>query len=264
MAGPGLVERLRAGETIVSGWSTLPEPLVAELLARSAYDAVSLDVQHGLHTEDSTMRSIGAVVMAGKPVVVRLPVAAFALASRVLDFGADGVIAPMINTAEDAKAMVAATKYPPVGERSWGPVRSMALHAVPDNATQLASANAVTMALAMVETNRSMANLDDILSVPGLDGVFVGPSDLSVTISDGAKITPTEAWLDDALIHIADKSNAAQKITGIFAVNAARARHFIGLGYRFIVLASDQIHLADGVRAMLSTLDDLRKPKPTA
>lgn len=257
MAEKSLAERLRAGETVISGWSTLPEPIVAELMARSAYGAVTLDMQHGVHTLESVMRSITAVRLVGKPVAVRLAVADFATASRALDLGADGVIMPMINSAAEARALVAATKYPPVGERSWGPVRTMALHAVPDQPTQLGTANRETFVLAMVETDRAIAALDEILAVEGLDGVFVGPSDLSVTLSGGAKITPTEAWLDDSLRLIAGRATAAGKVLGAFAVSAARAKHFLSLGYRFIPLASDQVHLADGIKAMLAEIGTL-------
>jgi 4-hydroxy-2-oxoheptanedioate aldolase len=258
VATPSLAERLHAGETIVSAWSTLPEPIVAELMARADLDAVTLDSQHGLHTVESLMRCIGAVRMIGKPAVVRLPLADFALASRALDLGADGVIAPLINTGEDARALVAATKYPPIGERSWGPLRTMTLHGVPDMATQLRIANASTFALAMIETEKALANIDDILSVPGLDGVFVGPSDLSLTLSSGDKITPTDDWLDSSIRQIADRAGAAKKITGAYAVNPARVRRFREFGYRFFALGSDQIHLGDGMRAMIRDVAELR------
>lgn len=254
MAVLTLASRLRAGENLVSGWITLPEPLIAELASRQPFDAVALDMQHGLQDMASVMRSISAIVLVGKPAMVRLAVNDMATASRILDFGAEAVIAPMINSAEEARALVAATKYPPVGERSWGPVRAMALQGIDTPAKQLATANRNVMTFAMIETDRALAALDDILSVEGLDGCFVGPSDLSVTFSSGEKITPTEDWLDEPISLIADKVNAAQKIAGIFAVNPARARHFRGMGYRLIALGSDQLYLADGIKAMLAGL----------
>lgn len=248
----GLADRLRAGECLISGWTRLPEPLVAELVARQGFDAVTLDMQHGLHDTLSVMRSIGGVAYAGKPTLVRIAVGDNAMASRALDFGAEGVIAPMINSAADAMALVAATKYPPIGERSWGPVRAMTVLGVPDMPTQLATANRATMVFAMVETGRAIDAVDEILAVDGLDGVFMGPSDLSVTLSNGKEIAATADWLDEPIRHLADRANAAGKIAGAFAVNPTRARYFRDHGYRLIALGADEAYLAEGAKAMLT------------
>ena len=146
-------------------------------------------MQHGLHDIGSVMRGIGAIALAGKPALVRIPVGDNATASRVLDMGAEAVIAPMINTVAEARALVAAMKYPPIGERSWGPNRVLAMRGT-EPQVYLESGNRASLAFGMIETRRALAALDDILGVDGLDGVFVGPSDLSVTLSDGARIAP--------------------------------------------------------------------------
>ena len=250
----GLADRLRAGETLISGWTQLPEPLVPELVARQGFDAVAMDMQHGLHDMLSVMRSIGGIAYAGKPAIVRIPVGDNAAASRVLDYGAEAVIAPMINSAADARALIAATKYPPVGDRSWGPIRAMTVLGVPDLPTQLRTANQTTMVFAMVETARALEVVDEILAVEGLDGVFMGPSDLSVTLSGGKEIAPTAGWLDEPIRRLADRANAAGKVAGAFAVNAARGRFFIECGYRFIALGADQTYLAEGAKAMLAAV----------
>lgn len=250
----GLADRLRAGETLISGWTQLPEPLVPELVARQGFDAVAMDMQHGLHDMQSVMRSIGGVAYAGKPAVVRIPVGDNAAASRVLDYGAEAVIAPMINSADDARALVSATKYPPVGDRSWGPIRAMIVQGVPDLPTQLRTANEKTMVFAMVETARAIEVVDEILAVEGLDGVFMGPSDLSVTLSNGKEIAATAAWLDEPIRLVAERTNAAAKVAGAFAVNAARGRFFLDCGYRFIALGADQTYLAEGAKAMLAAV----------
>ncbi len=120
------------------------------------------------------MRGIGAIAFAGKPALVRIAVGDNATASRVLDMGAEAVVAPMINTVAEARALVAATKYPPLGERSWGPSRVLALRGTEQQA-HLSGDNAVSMTFAMIETRRALEVLDDILAVEGIDGVFVGP-----------------------------------------------------------------------------------------
>ena len=97
-----------------------------------------------------------------------------------------------------------------------------------------------------------MEVLDDILAVEGLDGVFIGPSDLSVTLSNGEKIAPTEAWLDEPIRDIANRAKAAGKIAGAFAINPARARFFRDVGYTLIALGGDQVYLAEGIKGMLA------------
>jgi 4-hydroxy-2-oxoheptanedioate aldolase len=253
MTAPALATRLRAGETLVSAWCGIPEPLVAELSARAGFDCVTLEMQHGLQDVASVMRGIGAVALAGKPAVVRIPVGDYALASRVLDMGAEAVIAPMVNSVADARAFVAATKYPPIGERSWGPNRTLTLRGTQPQ-EHLDSENRVSLAFAMIETRRALEVLDDILAVEGIDGVFVGPSDLSITLSDGKRIAPFDKSLDAPIRLIADRAHAAGKIPGVFAAVPERARLFRDFGYRFIALGSDQAYLTGGAKAMLAAL----------
>src|SRR2546425_1497483 len=147
-----LARRLRAGEIVHSGWCGLPYPIVAELVGREGFPAVTLDGQHGLWDLAATVAGIAAVRQGGAAPVVRVPVGDFATVSRVLDFGAEGIIAPMINTEADARAFAAAAKYPPVGERSWGPHRATMLAGIADQKDYLAAANDLIVTLAMIET----------------------------------------------------------------------------------------------------------------
>ena len=116
-----LARRLRAGETVHVGWATLGVPIIAESLARAGFSVVNLDQQHGLFDTDSTIAGIAAIRAAGATPSVRVPLGGVSRVSRALDFGAEAIIAPMINTVEDARALAAAAKFPPIGERSWGP-----------------------------------------------------------------------------------------------------------------------------------------------
>ena len=145
-------------------------------------------MQHGSHTTESIMRGVAAITLVGKPAIVRIPIGRFETASRALDFGAAAVIAPMVNSVADAKAFGAAMKFPPLGERSWGPTRVIALHGAPSLQAYLESANSDTLAIAMIETRAAQAVLDEILALDTIDGVFVGPSDFSIALSNGAKV----------------------------------------------------------------------------
>lgn len=248
---PILAERLRRGETIYSGWVMMPDPLVAETIARSGFDCVLLDMQHGLLDTGSVMTGISAIALAGKPAVVRVPLGDDATASRVLDMGAEAIIAPMVNSAEEARRLAAVTKYPPLGERSWGPMRAMTLEGIDQPLDYLANANQTGLTFAMIETRRALDALDEILAVDGIDGVFVGPFDLSVSLSAGRQVAPGDASMDAPIRLIAERAEAAGKIAGIYAPTPERARNFRDVGFRFIALAADQTYLTYGAAELL-------------
>ncbi|NKC02873.1 HpcH/HpaI aldolase/citrate lyase family protein [Ochrobactrum haematophilum] len=235
-----LSSRLRAGETVLSAWSSLPEPLTVEILAHTAFDAVTLDMQHGGHDEASVLRSVGLILNAGKPPVVRIPVGRFDMASRALDFGAQAVIAPMINSAEDARKFAAAMKYPPVGERSWGVFRANADYGTPGSNDYLTTANQDTLAFAMIETRDAYDALDAILDVRGIDGVFVGPADFSIAWSNGREANPNSDAIVEPISNIARKAAAAGKIAGIYSPSPEFARRYIPLGFRFVCTVSNE------------------------
>ncbi|MDQ4060319.1 MAG: aldolase/citrate lyase family protein [Pseudomonadota bacterium] len=248
-----LADRLRAGETLFSAWAGLPLPMIGELLARDGWDVVSFDMQHGLVGRAEAAAGIAAVALAGKPAAVRIPLAGFGEASWALDMGAEAVICPMVNSGSDARAFAAAMKFPPLGGRSWGPTRALTLTGVEPQA-YLAAANAGTLAFAMVETERALAAIDEILDTPGIDGVFVGPSDVSVTVSRGAHIDPARPEVDQAIRHVAEKAQAHGRLGAIYATTPERARFFASLGYRFIAVGSDVGMLRAGSTAILDRL----------
>jgi len=247
-----LRSRLKAGETLYTAWSAIPDPLVAEFLARTNFDAVTLDMQHGCHSTESVMRGVAAVALAGKPALVRIPVGRFEMASRALDFGASAVIAPMVNSVADAKAFAASMKFPPMGERSWGPSRVIALHGQPNLQAYLESANRETLAIAMIETRAAQAVLDEILAIDGIDGVFVGPSDFSIAYSNGAKVDPNNAEMLAGAKEIAAKATKAGKIACTLGITAEAGKRARELGFRLIALASDFNYLTAGGNALVA------------
>ena len=246
-----LAGRLRSGETLYTAWSAIPEPLVAEFLARTRFDAVTLDMQHGCHSTDSVMRCTAAIRLAGKPAVIRVPVGRFDMASQALDFGAAAVIAPMINSVADARAFGAAMKFPPRGERSWGPTRVLALQGRPDPQTYFRSANQETLAIAMVETSAAAAALDEILDVDTIDGIFVGPSDFSIAVSKGSKVDANDPEMLAAAATIARRTSDAGKIPCTLAITAEAGQLSRDMGFRFIALGIDFAYLSSGASTLL-------------
>jgi 4-hydroxy-2-oxoheptanedioate aldolase len=249
-----LAARLRAGETVYSGWCGIPSPLVAELIAREGFGAVTLDQQHGLYDMAATASAIAGLHAAGAAPIVRIPLGDFAVASRVLDFGAEAVIAPMINTAADARMFVAACKYPPLGERSWGPHRATTLAGIADQKIYLRDANEQVLTLAMIETRAALANVDAIAAIAGIDALFIGPSDLSIALTDGATLDPHSPAVETALDNVVTAAKKAGKIAGLYCINAERAVACAKRGFQFLAVGSDQAFLRAGAAAQLRTL----------
>jgi 4-hydroxy-2-oxoheptanedioate aldolase len=248
-----LARRLRAGEIVHTGWCGLGVPIVAELIARAGFPAVTLDQQHGLYTMDSTAAGLAAVHMKGAAGIVRVPLGNFAVVSRVLDFGAEGVIAPMINSAEDARMFAAAAKYPPLGERSSGPLRALMLNEM-ELADYVTQANDAIVTFAMIETRKALANLDAILATPGIDAAFVGPSDLSLALSEGKTLDPHSREVDAAVEGIGAAARKAGKIAGAYTAHAERANELAARGFRFLAVASDTAFVRAGIQATWTAL----------
>ena len=246
-----LARRLAAGETVFTAWSALPDALVAEALAATALEAVTLDMQHGGHGEDSVLRGLAAIIAAGKPALVRIPVGRFDVASRALDFGAEAVIAPMVNSLEDARAFATAMKYPPLGQRSWGPSFALSRRGGGDARDWLARANAETLAFAMIETRAALAIVDDILAVQGIDGVFVGPADFSIAWTGGETVNPALDDMMGAIAHIAARARAAGKHAAIYAADPGLCGRYVAMGYRLIAMGGEARYMALGAAALL-------------
>jgi 4-hydroxy-2-oxoheptanedioate aldolase len=249
-----LAHRLRAGETVFSGWCGLPYPIVAEIVGRDGFPAVTLDGQHGLWDLNAILMAIAAVRQGGAAPVVRVPVGDFATVSRVLDFGAEGIIAPMINTPADARALAAAAKYPPIGERSWGPHRATTLAGLADQTVYLREANDHVITLAMIETRTALQNLDAIAETPGVDGLFLGPSDLSINLSDGKTLDPLSQEVERELDRILAVAQRTKKIPGAYCHSAERAAALAKRGMKFLAVGSDLAFLRSGTAAALKVL----------
>lgn len=250
LTNPSFPDRLKGGSPVLAAWCGLPDPAIPGLLAREAFDAVVIDLQHGAIDFAPAMRAVPLIAAAGKPAMVRIPVGDFASASRFLDAGVSGVIAPMINTLEDARRFAGAMKFPPVGERSWGPHGALALSGL-QPADYFASANGLSVAFAMVETREALAIIDDILAVPGIDGVFIGPSDLSIALSQGRSMNPTSPEVEDALDHALARVRAAGKLAGVYAGTGERAAELVRKGFDLISISSDTALLRAGAQVAL-------------
>jgi 4-hydroxy-2-oxoheptanedioate aldolase len=238
--------------TAYGAWSVLPSPFATELLARGGYDWMCVDMQHGqIGSVESLMPLLQVINRHDVPAFVRLPSkASFAQAMIALDYGAQGIVVPMVDTAEEAAAIAAAVHYPPEGERSWAPVRA-SLEVPGYNP---AVANELVCCLIMIETRPGLEHLDEILSVPGVDGVYVGPSDLA--IAHGGP--PIGNSSDKLLVELADRvvegCRRAGKIAGIHTDGPDEAIWWSERGFQVVNLSVDAALVAAASRAHLDGL----------
>jgi 4-hydroxy-2-oxoheptanedioate aldolase len=254
VAAFSLAGRLRGGGTVYSGWCTLASPLAAETVAREGFAAVVLDVQHGLWDTASLIAGIGALHHVDAVPVVRVPLNDFTLVSRALDFGAEAIIAPMINSAADARQFASVAKFPPAGERSWGPQRAMALQGRTVAIDYLREANEQTLTLAMIETPAALKNVEAIAATPGIDALFVGPYDLSTALSAGKAQDVEAPEVERAIDKICVAAREAGKVSGIYCADAARALAMAKRGFKFITIGSDLGVLRKGAAEMVKAL----------
>jgi 4-hydroxy-2-oxoheptanedioate aldolase len=249
-----LAGRLHSGETLFSGWCGLPYPIVAEMLGRDGFPAVTIESQHGLWDVAGILAGIAAVRQGGAAPLVRVPWGDFALVSRALDFGAEGIIAPMINTPADARALAGAAKFPPIGERSWGPHRATTFAGLGDQSVYLREANDHIVTLAMIETRAALQNFDAIIETPGVDGFFLGPSDLSIALSDGKTVDPLSKDVDRELDRMIAGAQRTKKIPGAYCHSAERAVALAKRGVKFLAVSSDLAMLRAGAAAAMKVL----------
>ena len=250
MAGFSLRARLAQQEKIFAAWIASGNPRMAEAAVSTGYDAAIFDLQHGEGSFADARDGIAAVRLAGKPTGIRVGVECYSDAARLLDLGAEIAIMPMVNTVEDAQKLVETLKYPPVGGRSWGPPRAVNLLGLQIESYRT-SANDNVIVLAMIETRLAVDALQDILAVPGLDGVFVGPSDLSISLSRGKALDHRMPEAVAVMEKVAKAARKKKKVSAIFCAGGEAAARHAKLGFDILAVGSDWGFLADGAKAAL-------------
>ncbi len=228
------------GEAVVNGWLSIPSAFSAEVMAHQGFDSLTVDMQHGVVDYQVAVTMLQGISTTPVIPLARVPWNDPARLMKILDAGAYGVICPMVNTREQAEALVQACKYPPRGYRSWGPVRA-SIYAGTDYGDH---ANEDIIVMPMIETAEALKNLDDILTVPGVDAIYVGPSDLSLALGCKPRLDQTDAPVVEAQQKIVEACKRHGVIAGIHNATAAYAVKMVAAGYQFVTLASDGRFLA--------------------
>jgi 4-hydroxy-2-oxoheptanedioate aldolase len=255
MTGSRLQQVLARGKPVWGGWITGPSLIGPEEFARAGYDYVGFDAQHGYFDDAdiaSMLRRLDHVPIA---TAVRLPSADPAPIGRVLDAGADAIIVAMIESADEAGDAVAATRYPPAGVRSFGPLRASLGY-------DIAVLEARVSVFAMIETAAALTDVGEICAVPGLAGIYVGPADLAISMGVDVTKAATHPAVRDAIQDIHRAASAAGLVSGIHAGNGKLGHGFAELGFQMITLASESVALRRGAAADLkeATAQDQASP----
>lgn len=238
-----LKQKWAAGEPALNAWLTIGNAFTSEVIAAQGFDSIVLDGQHGVMDYSDILSILQSTLAYDVTALVRVPWLEPGAIMRAMDAGAEGIICPMVNNRRQAEELVSYMRYPPLGTRSFGPTR-IGVSAGSDYAS---SANEQVLCLAMIETAEAMENLDDIVSTPGLDGIYIGPADLTLGITNG-RLAPGADYEDEEIVAAIKKILAACKAANIFSClhcgSADYAAKAFGWGFNLCTLNSDARFLA--------------------
>ena len=234
----------------VNGWLAIPNSFSAEVMAHQGWDTLTIDLQHGVIDYQAMVTMLQAISSTPTVPIVRVPWLEPAGLMKALDAGAYGVICPMVNTREDAQKLVAYTNYAPKGGRSFGPVRAL-LYGGADYAER---ANETVVRFAMIETAQALDNLDAILSVEGIDAVYIGPSDLSLSLGCRPVFDDVDPPVAQAIDHILARAKAHGVQAGVHNGRTDVALARVAKGFRFVTVSSDARLMAAGAQQMLAQM----------
>jgi 4-hydroxy-2-oxoheptanedioate aldolase len=238
------------GKPALNGWLAIPDSFAAEVMAHQGWDTLTIDLQHGLSDLAALVPMLQAIQATPTMPLVRVPWLEPGVIMRTLDAGAQALICPMVNTREDAQRLVQFARYAPSGGRSFGPVRAGLVH----GADYADAANDNIVLFAMIETAQALDNLDAICSVEGIDAVYIGPSDLSLSLGCRPVFDDVEPPVAQAIDHVLTRAKAHGLRAGIHngRTDVARARR--AKGFDFVTVSSDARILIAGSQQILNEM----------
>jgi len=248
-----LKRRLRSGKACVNGWLAIPSGFSAEVMAQCGWDSVTVDLQHGVQDYRSMVHCFQAMQAHPVTPMVRVPWNEPGIIGKVLDGGAMGVICPMVSSRAEAEAFVSYCKYPPAGRRSNGPIRA-AMYG--EASVYQKTANDEILVIPMIETQEALDNLEAILDVPGIDMVYIGPSDLGFSLGLPPILDREEPKIIKIYERFVRETAKRGQLAGMHTGSAAYAARVIEMGYRLVTISNDSGLMA---RAAAEAVQSVRK-----
>lgn len=250
MPGNRTKQALQEGKVVVGASMASSSSLMAELLALQGFDFLVIDLQHSESNINDIQRLVLATLVGGATPVVRVPGNDSIFIQRCLDLGAYGVIVPYVNTADEGRAVVRAAKYPPLGHRSWGPVRG-AFYGASD---YFERANEELLVVVMLETKQAANNAGAILGIDGIDGCIIGPNDLAISYGHPSGLPQVPPDVEEGVQQILAAARKAGKFAGMFCSGVQDANRRIEQGFRFLNAGGDVRMAARAGQAALSEI----------
>ncbi len=236
------------GGAALNGWLQLPSALAAEIMVHQGFDSVTIDMQHGLMGFETAVSMLQAISTTEATPVVRVPWNQPSAIMQMCDAGAYAIICPMVNTRAEAEAFVAACRFPPAGIRSYGPVRA----SLYGGSGYVQNANHLVATIAMIETAEALANVAEIASTPGLDALYIGPADLSISLGGEERADYTEPMLVEALHAVLASAQRFGIVAGLHCATPEYAHKAVGMGFQFVTPCADASLLAAGAAAAVA------------
>jgi 4-hydroxy-2-oxoheptanedioate aldolase len=240
-------------KAVINAWLSIPNSFTAEAFGKMGWDSVTIDMQHGQNDYSTAIPMVQAIANSNAVPMVRVPWNEPGIIMKMLDLGVLGIIAPMINTKEDCEKFVSYCYYPPIGQRSFGPMRAQVTY----GSDYYQHANKNIVSLAMIETKQAVENLDAILSVPNLTGIYIGPADMSSSYGLLPKFDVREDPVFSNIKMIAKKAREKGKIAGIHNGSVKYMKEMMDYGFQFTTLLSDFRMMTSHAESLLKELKDV-------
>ena len=249
---------MKDGKPVINGWLQIPSTVSAEAMAHQGWDSLTIDMQHGLVDYTNALPMLQTISSTEVTPLARVNWNEPGQIMKILDAGSYGIICPMVSNREEAEKFVQACMYPPHGYRSFGPVRGL-IYGGSDYADH---ANDELLKFAMIETKESLEKLDEIMSTPGLDGIYIGPADLSLAIGEKPSFDKAEDSLTyKEICKILEKAKANKIFAGIHNGTPEYAKKMIKLGFDLVTFGSDQRLMSSGAKDSLSKIKKIETSK---
>ena len=246
-----LKQIFKSGKAVINGWCQIPSSFSAEVMSHMGWDSITIDMQHGVIDYSNALQMLQAISSTDAVPLARVNWNESGQIMKILDAGAYGVICPMVSNREQAEKFAQACMYPPNGYRSYGPIRGL-IYGGSDYAEH---ANDEILKLAMIETGEALEKLDEIMSTPGIDGIYIGPADLSLAIGEKPGFDKPEGHpTHEQILNIIDHAKKNKLVAGIHNATPEYARKMIDIGFQIVTVGSDKIFMSEGAKSIITKL----------
>ena len=253
-----LKELFKAGKSIINSWLAVPSSFSAEVMAQQGWDSLTIDMQHGLIDYQNAVSMLQAISTTETTPIARVNWNEPGQIMKILDAGCYGIICPMVSNKKEAEKFIQACQYPPDGYRSFGPIRA-SIYGRDDYAKH---SNHEILKLAMIETKEALEKLDEILDTPNLDGIYIGPADLSLAVGEEPgfdKPENTKAYKE--ILRILDAAKKRNLLAGLHNGTAEYAQKMIEKGFNLVTVGSDSRYITAGAKSDLEKLKGIKGSK---